>query len=236
MFGGENAVNTSRIAAGAAGWMLTGNRVSGAAAWFSATGERFGIIERAPGLASADGTETYASDVIAVGSGWLIVGARTPPGGSREPAAWFSHDGLAWQLQPAPGDPSYEELQRVVERGDTLVAAGPRGQGYGVWSRPVDRPDAGWAFDGSFGRVDGTIPGSVTSLVDTGAGLLTVVRNGLRYEIWQSGQSRANWEAVALPASGPEGPDGIVTAAAGADLLVVVVDDGRGARLFARMP
>jgi hypothetical protein len=196
IFGGEDAVNTSRIAAGPTGWLLAGNRTSGAAAWFSSTGERFDLIENAPGLASTNDVETYATDVIALGNQWLMIGARTAKGGTRDPSAWIANDLKNWRVEALPATDRFEEMQRATAVGDTILGVGPQGDHFASWRREADGT---WHEAGAFGAVAGTIPGSVTALVAHKGQAWAVVRAGSGYEIWTHATA---WRPVRLPVAG----------------------------------
>nr|BFE76887.1 hypothetical protein GCM10020092_101880 [Actinoplanes digitatis] len=50
-YGGDTAVDVGPISGGPAGFLIAGNRTSGAAAWISADGTDFRLFEGAPGLA-----------------------------------------------------------------------------------------------------------------------------------------------------------------------------------------
>ena len=59
LYGGPQAVNVARMGAGPAGFLIAGNRVTGAAVWTSPDGGEIHIHERAPGLA----TDSAGDDV-----------------------------------------------------------------------------------------------------------------------------------------------------------------------------
>ncbi|MEQ4304296.1 hypothetical protein ABNF97_23420 [Plantactinospora sp. B6F1] len=134
LYGGPQAVDVARVSAGPGGFLIAGNRMSGAAVWRSADAGRFDIVEAAPGLASDARGETWAFDGVATPSGWLLVGGIVRAGRTdRDPLAWTSSDGLGWRRLEPPATAEYEELQRVVLLDGTPVAVGLRGAGFGAW-------------------------------------------------------------------------------------------------------
>ncbi|WP_144420377.1 hypothetical protein [Micromonospora haikouensis] len=136
VFGGPDAVNVGRIAGGPAGWVIAGNRGTGAAAWSSADAGEFRLVSGVPELASDAAGRTWAADVTATASGWVLVGSvRAPgrPGG--DPAVWTSPDGLGWRRQVFPAGDAPGDLQRVVRAGERLVAVGRRGDALAAWVR-----------------------------------------------------------------------------------------------------
>ncbi|PWR05230.1 hypothetical protein DKT68_27980, partial [Micromonospora acroterricola] len=127
-FGGPKAVNVSRLAAGAPGWLIVGNRSAGAASWVSSPeAAEFALVEGAPELASDGAGVTWAFDAVAVPAGWVAVGGLLPAGRiDRDPAVWSSPDGRSWRRTVLPGGPEYEELQRVTLVGGVPAAVGLR--------------------------------------------------------------------------------------------------------------
>ncbi|MFC8906787.1 hypothetical protein, partial [Micromonospora sp. NPDC057140] len=128
VFGGPDAVNVGRLAGGPAGWVIAGNRGTGAAAWSSADAGEFRLVSGVPELASGAAGRTWAADVTAAASGWVMVGSvRAPgrPGG--DPAVWISPDGVDWRRQVLTAGDAPGDLQRVVRAGERLVAVGRRG-------------------------------------------------------------------------------------------------------------
>ena len=60
---------------GPPGWLIVGGRVGGAAVWVSPDATDFQLIEKAPGLADADGLSTVANDAVPLDGGWLLGGS-----------------------------------------------------------------------------------------------------------------------------------------------------------------
>ncbi|MGY0007631.1 hypothetical protein, partial [Micromonospora sp. I033] len=128
LFGGADAVNTGRIAGGPRGWLVSGNRATGAAAWVSPDGADFRLVSGVPGLATDASGRPWAADGVAAPSGWLMVGSVLPSGRTGSAAVvWNSADGVAWRRAVLPGDGADQDLQRVVRTGDRMVAGGRRG-------------------------------------------------------------------------------------------------------------
>ena len=217
-YGGDSAVDVTHIAAGPAGFLITGDRTSGAAVWLSADGTGFRLIAGAPGLASDATAQTVARDAVAAGGQWVIVGGGTSPVNADErPAVWLTRDGTRFTRAPVPawpgrsdppGQPRYVELQRVVRIGAGLVAAGPRGDRLGAWRGPD------WQAAGAFG----TATDGVQSLTVAGAGRLIATSAGT---LWRSDDDGGTWRPLAVPARAGDrlavagGPHGVLLAGAG---------------------
>ncbi|MGC5051993.1 hypothetical protein ACLQ2S_11150 [Micromonospora sp. DT48] len=222
LYGGPKAVNVSRLAAGDAGWLIVGNRASGAAAWVSPDAAEFTLIEGAPQLSTDEQGVTWASDAVAGPSGWLAVGGLLAPGRiDRDPVAWTSVDGRDWRRTVLAGTEAYEEMQRVVLVGGTPVGVGLRGRGFGAWrAEPT-----GWTAAGGFGAVVGGVP-SVGGVAASADGILAVVSDGERYGGWLSVDRGDRWRAVELPVAAPAGADRAVGLAADGQRWWLSVDDG----------
>ncbi|MGC4895981.1 hypothetical protein [Micromonospora sp. DT31] len=232
LFGGPYAVDVARMAAGGRGWLITGNRTSGAAVWVSPDSSRFTLVERGPGLASDAVGETWNFDAVETGAGWLSVGGIVPAGRvDRDPLAWVSRDGVAWRRVPVPGGPEYDELQRVVVLDGRPVAVGLRGRAFGTWRADGD-PGGAWRATGGFGRprVDG-IPG-VRGLTVAGATLWAATVDGFAHAVWRSVDGGGSWQAVALPGPAPAGAQQAVALAGAGDDLLLLVDTGQGSKVF----
>ena len=139
-YGGDTAVDVGRVAGGPSGFLLAGNRTSGAAAWLSPDGTAFRLFENAPGLAGA-----FARDGAVLDGEFVLVG-----GLGDAAAAWSSADGTSWRRVGMPVEGGYAEVQRVARLGAGLIAVGPRGDTFGAWLGPD------WAAVGRFGRPDAT--------------------------------------------------------------------------------
>jgi hypothetical protein len=233
LFGGPTAASVGRITAGPAGWLIVGNRVSGAAVWRATDPADVALVEAAPGLASDAQGRTWAHDAVAGPDGWLVVGGIGRTGRpERDPLAWVSRDGLSWQRREVPGVTGYDELQRVVVVDGHPVAVGPRGATFGVW-RDEGR---GWAQVGHFGRIGGGA-GSVADLAVLDGELWAAVSDGERHRFWVSRDAGGSWREPPGPAAElPSGGGRTVTLAAHDHRLLVAVDDGTGPRLWWAWP
>jgi hypothetical protein len=179
-YGGAQAIDVGRIAAGPRGFAIAGDRVSGAAAWFSADGRTYRLVEDAPGLASDPGHVTMARDTAELPDGrWAFAGGAAVANSLDERAAvWLTTDGTTWTRDDPPAASGYNEIQRVVRDGTDLVAAGVLGGRFGVW-----RWHAGtWTVSPAFGGD----PSGVRSL--TVAGGKPVVAGG---GLWVGSSSRS---------------------------------------------
>ncbi|MFV2101150.1 hypothetical protein [Micromonospora sp. LOL_024] len=221
-YGGPQAVNVSRLAAGPAGWLIVGNRSSGAAAWVSPDAAQFTLIEGAPELASDDRGVTWAFDAVAGPSGWLAVGGVLAPGRiDRDPAVWVSGDGRGWQRSTLPGTEAYEEVQRVVLVDGLPVGVGLRGRAFGAWRQE----SAGWVAGGVFGRVADGFP-SLGALAVSAGRMMAVVSDGERYGGWLSVDRGDEWRAVELPLVAPVGAQRSVSLVGVGERWWLAVDDG----------
>ncbi|MFC3500351.1 hypothetical protein ACFOOK_05130 [Micromonospora krabiensis] len=228
-FGGPKAVNVSRLAGGPGGWLITGNRSSGAAAWVSADAAEFALVEGAPQLASDAAGVSWAFDAVAGPEGWLAVGGVLPAGRiDRDPAVWVSADGRSWRRTVLPGSRDYEELQRVALVDGVPVAVGLRGGTFGAWRQE----SSGWVAAGAFGRRAGAGVPSVTGLVAAGGRLVAAVADGERHSVWESADRGATWRPVWTPVSPAAGTDRDVAVVAVGDRWWLAADDGSRAGLW----
>jgi hypothetical protein len=230
LFGGPQAINVNRLAAGPSGFLITGNRMSGAAAWVSPDAARFTIVERAPALASDQVGETYGFDAVALPPGWLMAGGIIPKGRvDRDPMGWRSEDGRTWtRLASAGATEDYDELQRVTVLDGVPVAVGLRGAAFGAWRLDGDT----WQPTGAFGTVRPGGGTSVRSLVASHGRLLAVTLTPDGYAGWVSADRGGTWRPVTLPPV-PVGADHAVTLTAASDgRLLLLTDDGRNGRVY----
>lgn len=230
LFGGSEAVNVARMSAGPADFLISGNRISGAAVWRSVDAERFSLVERAPGLASDASGETWAFDAVAVPDGWLVVGGWLPVGRiDRDVMGWRSADGLTWRRVPAVAPaPDYEELQRVAVVDGTSVAVGVRAGSFAAWRLGA----GGWELRGTLGPAG---PGGFTgarSLVAQGDRLFCVTSGGDGYALWLSADLGSTWRPVSLPVG--FAPSAVTSMAVSGDgrRLVLLSDDGVSGRIY----
>lgn len=258
LFGGPRAVNVARMVAGARGWLITGNRTGGAASWVSPDSTRFTIVEGAPELASDARGETWGFDAVEHDGRWLMVGGVVPAGRTdRDPLAWTSTDGVAWQRVPVPGAGEYDELQRVVLVDGVPVAVGLRGRAFGAWHvdarGPVGATGAtgasagaagtsgasagvagasGWRAAGGFGTArDDGVPG-IRGLTVAEGQLFAATVDGGGHALWSSVDRGGSWRSVVAPVPMPTGAERSVALAAAAGRLLLLVDDAAAGRAF----
>jgi hypothetical protein len=242
LYGGERAVNVARMSAGAAGYMITGNRVSGPAVWTSADATGFQLHEAVQPLANEPGLDAAASDVLATGDGWVVVGGSTATGRvDRDPMAWTSTDGSTWKRTAIAGTGEYEELQRVVAVGDDLLAVGLRGGTYGAWRLPGGHRAAqgSWEALGGFGDTRPPSSGGaqlvagVLSAAAAGSTVLVTVSDGQRYQLWASRDAGRSWAEATLPAPQAAGADRAAAVAAGpGGRWIYLADDTTAGRVW----
>ncbi|MEV4809931.1 hypothetical protein [Micromonospora avicenniae] len=235
-FGGPRAVSASRLVAGPHGWLIVGSRVDGAAVWASADGAEFTLREGLPELAGDRRGRTAAYDGLAVGTGWLVVGAVLPAGGAAlSPLAWTSSDGVAWRRAELPAPGGRGQAQRVVSVGGAVVAVGPVGDGFVAWRTAADPVADGaaerWRRAGAFAA---TGPGvaAVAGLTAVGPGLLAVTRSGAGHRLWYSDDLGGSWRPVTMPVPVADSGETAVAAVAQGERLLLMADDGRGAHAW----
>lgn len=229
VFGGADAVNVGRIAGGPRGWLLSGNRATGAAAWVSPDGSEFRLVSAVPGLAADATGRPWVADGAATASGWLMVGSVLASGrtGSRA-VVWTSADGSAWRRAVLPAGGADEDLQRVVRAGDRTVAVGRRGEGLGAW---LGEGDA-WRPGGGLGGAGTDRPGRVWGLAARGDGVWAVVAGSAERAGWFSADG-VRWSPVALPVAVPAGSERTVAVTAAGEVALLLVDDGTRAGVWA---
>ena len=199
-YGGDRAVNVAHVVGGPDGFLITGNRTSGAAVWLSGDGTGFRIVEDAPGLADDTTQRTVARDAVpAPGGGWLIVGGSAPKDSAdEEPAVWRTTDGSRFTRDPVPFRPGYNELQRVVRLGGDIIAVGPRGTQLGAWRKPGA---ASWRAAGSFGSSSGGVQSLAVAerrlIAATGPTLWISQDLGHTWRPWESPSGAGPTPAVA---------------------------------------
>lgn len=231
LFGGPTAANVARVLAGPSGWLIVGNRISGAAVWRAADPGGFEIVEAAPELASDGRGRTWALDAVAdADGGWLLVGGIGRAGRvERDPLAWASADGRDWRRQEVPAAVGYDELQRVILVNGHPLAVGRHGSTFGVWRND----GTGWTTVGRFGRIGSAGPASVAGLVAVGGQVHAVVSDGASHRLWVSADGGAAWRELAGPVPAPPaGGDRAVVLAADEQRLLLAVDDGASTRAW----
>lgn len=242
LFGGPTATNVGRLDAGPDGWIITGNRASGAAVWLSPDAAAFEIVEGAPVLSSSAERATWAADAAAHGGEWVVVGGVVAQGRSdRDPAAWVSADGLTWRSVPVPAEPEYDELAVVTPYRDGLVAVGISGPTFRAWR--LD--DSGWQAAGRFASTRPTAPAAgpagaanAADLTASGDHLIAAVADGTAYQLWLSSDGGETWRPVPVPMHLPFGATravalgGLPGVGGEPDRVLLAGDDGAAGRLF----
>ncbi|MEW2432408.1 hypothetical protein AB0877_30785 [Micromonospora sp. NPDC047644] len=227
-YAGPRAVTVARLAAGPRGWLIAGSRIDGAAVWVSSDAAGFALVEGAPELAGDERGRTAAYDAVAVPSGWLVVGAVLPPGGTAlTPLAWSSADGRSWRRAALPVVDGWGQAQRVAVPGGVPVAVGPVRAGFGSWRLTTE----GWRPAGGFGAV-GPGVAAAAGLVAVGRRLVAVTRDGDRHALWLSVDVGESWRPVSVPWSVPDSGDTAVSVTSTGDRLLLVADDGEASRAW----
>jgi hypothetical protein len=232
LYGGPDGVNVSHIVGSGRGWIETGNRTTGAAAWLSQDAAAWKLVDHAPTLATDAQTRTWASDVVSTRDGWLIVGSATAAGSADgHPAVWPSFDGLTWTRVDLTGVPGYEEIQRAAANADEVVGVGVQASGFAAW-RGKDTGQ-GWIQVGSFGTNGGAGRGFVAGLAAVGDRLLAAVSDGTTYALWRSTDAGGHWQEVVTPARMPANANANTTLISDSSRILLIVDDGRTSVIYA---
>jgi hypothetical protein len=229
LYGGSEQVNFGVLSAGPKGFLIAGNRVSGAAAWVSPDGTDFTIVEKSPGLASDPSVDTFADAGVVTASGYQLVGAGLFKGHiEKDPLVWNSPDGTHWSRVALARDDTYEELQRAVRVGDETVAVGLHGDTFGTW-----RGDgAHWQVAGRFGGNASPLA-SVQSATVLGRTVVVAAQDGSKYGLWASADLGQTWRTVTLPAGNhPSGSERRMAVAAAGHTLLAAGDDGAQGRVW----
>ncbi|MDO9455322.1 hypothetical protein [Nocardioides sp.] len=233
-YGGVEAVNVAHVAGGPAGWTISGNRVSGAAVWSSPDARDFVRNDTDPALRHDPDHRFLATDQVADGRGWVLVGSAglAGRGGALAPWAWSSADGRSWTREEVPTTDEFSDLERVAADGggDGLLALGLRGQRFGAWHRDA----AGtWRAGVTFGGLDPgrTSAPAVAGLATADGLVVTTVSDGTDYQLWTSTDG-AGWHQVATPTTPPAGSGRVMTAATDGRSVLLVADDERAGRLW----
>ena len=242
LFGGPTATNVGRLSSGPAGWIITGNRSSGAAVWLSPDAAEFEILEGAPVLSSSPGLVTWASDAAGHNGEWIVVGGTVAAGRiDRDAAAWRSQDGSTWTGLPAGRFPG-------LRRDDTGGPAGRRARRR--WSERLDVPGLAshgrWLAARRSVRVNrGTtrITGRPSHRCDRGRPwrrgwlLIAAVNNGSAHEALVQHRSRPDMATCDRAEDMPSGAEfgvavtGVPGSGDAPDRILLAVDDGTGSSL-----
>ncbi len=231
LYGGPEAISVRHVAAGPHGWLIAGNRLSGASVWPSTDATDFRIVDDDPALRSNANTRTTALDQVWDGAAWTVVGrvettGRVSPG----PLAWTSADGDHWTRQPVPaGTAGFADLERVVDDDGTLVAVGLRGDRFGVWQRT----GAHWRAGDAFGKYSSHLTGPpfVSGLVARSRAAVTAVSDGRRFGLYATVGGR-RWRPVAAPTRPTASGDTQLSVASDADEVLLLSDDGTTGRVW----
>jgi hypothetical protein len=231
LYGGPEAISVRHIAAGPDGWLIAGNRLSGAAEWFSRDATDFRLVDHDPALSSDPDHATSALDQVHDGTRWTVVGRVETPGRvAPAPLAWTSPDGVTWARQDVPaGTDGFGDLERVARDGAGLVAVGLRDQRFGVWHRSGDHWTVGEAF-GSFAH-DVTGAAYVTGLLAHHDALVAAVSDGARFRVWAD-PGRGPWRPVEVPSRPRASGDTRLTVVGDDASLVLLSDDGASGRVW----
>lgn len=229
LYGGNDAVGVSRLAGGAPGWLIAGNRVSGAAVWVSSDATSFELITGADNLAGGGGSTTAATDVISDGAGWVVAGGETRAGRTgRDPSVWTSPDGRRWSRVALPDTDEDEVIFRLVRVAGGLLAVGVRGDAFGAWREA----DGMWRAAGRFGGSRGQNAAGVAAVVPVGGRVLAAVDAPDGHQLWVSDPDGRRWAPVKIPQAVPPGGNTAMTLAAANGTVLLITDDGAAGRVW----
>ena len=235
LYGGPQAVSVGKLAAGPDGWLIAGNRTSGAAVWVSPDATEFTLIDDDPQLSKDDQFDTFAMDQVHDGREWTVVGSATTAGRlPRVPMSWRSEDGRTWQREEVPATAEFNDLEEVVSLGDRLVAVGIRGDTFGTW----ERREGGWRPGARFGALDddGRASPFVSALTVTGERLVVTVSDAAAYAMWTS-TGGEDWRQVRTPTHPTTAGEHTMSVASDGDQVLLLADDGEHGRVWtARWP
>jgi hypothetical protein len=242
LYGGGDHVGVSHIAGGPAGWVIVGNRVSGAAVWVSADATSFELIEYGGGKVSgitgttaspSPGTATEATaaaDIVAAPPGWIVVGSVLSAGRTgRDAAAWSSTDARRWERVTVPAADDDDAMLRLAAVDGGLLAVGVRGDAFGAWSSTDGRA---WTAAGTFGRSRGQIAAGVGGIAALGRRVLVATEAAGGRQLWFTDPAGQTWSPAAAPTEVPAGGDTSLTVAGAGGVVVLVADDGRAGRVW----
>ena len=230
LYGGPSAVSVNRIAAGPDGWMIAGTRRSGAAVWVSPDSTDFRLVDDDPELSSDGEHRTTALDAVHDGTAWTVTGRVQMTGRvAPAPMSWSSADGSAWQREHVPaGTHGYADLQRVTQVGNRVVAAGVRGDTFGVWERRSGR----WRAADEFGSIagDSTRAPYVSGLAAANGSTLVSVNDTARFQLWAADGD--GWREVGTPTRPAVTGDTQLTVAGAGTTVLLLADDGTSGRAW----
>jgi hypothetical protein len=235
LYGGPHAVSVGRIVGGPDGWLIAGNRTSGAAVWLSPDASEFTLVDDDPQLSKDDQFDTTAFDQVHDGRQWTVVGSATTPDRlPRVPMSWRSDDGRTWEREEVPATEEFNDLEQVARVADRLVAIGLRGEGFGTW----ERREGTWRTGTRFGAFDedGRAAPFVSALAATSDGLVAAVSDGASYELWTF-DGEKSWRRVRTPTRPTTAGEHTMSVASDGEQVLLLADDGDQGRLWtARWP
>lgn len=231
LFGGAQATNVGGLAGGPDGWLIVGNRTSGAAVWGSADATEFTLTDDDPQLSSDDRLTTFAIDQVPDGAGWVVVGSASVEGRlARVPQAWTSPDGQTWERETVPSSEEFNDLERVVQHRAGLLALGLRGEKFGAWRRDESGV---WELAEEFGELDPdrSASPSVSGLTLAGSDVLATVSDGTRYQLWAAPGDEP-WRPVETPTRPETGGEQVMTVASDGTTVLLLTDDAESGKVW----
>lgn len=231
LYGGPAAVNVGEMAGGPEGFLIVGNRFSGASVWVSPDGQDFQLIDDDPELGKRAEFDTLGVGATWAADEWVVVGSgqrkdRVP----RIPLAWSSADGLTWTLEEVPYGDDSSTLERAVATSDGVLAIGLRGDAFGAWRREAGE----WRSGSEFGDlVDGsTGTAYISSLSSAGDQVLAAVSDRETYRLFGSTDAGDDWSEVEVPLKPTPAGEQSLVAALGDGQVLLLADDAQRGRIW----
>lgn len=232
-YGGPEAVNVGVITGGPPGFLIVGNRYSGAAVWLSPDGREFDLVDDDPALGKAEEFDALGTGAAWADGEWTLLGnAQRTDRVPRIPLAWTSADGRAWRLQEVPFGEEYADLQRGVDTEAGLLAVGLRGDGFGVWERTGEEWTTGAAFGDFEDETTGSAFVSSASASDSGDLVLVAGSDRVAYRLWASTDQGAQWSEVPVPLHPASAGEQTLVARVGDGQVMLLADDAEQGRVW----
>lgn len=130
--GGSGGIATQDLAyvvtRGRKNWLAVGKAGEKMATWTSSDGRKW--TQHTIAGRELNGENDSVEDLVAVGSGYLLIGNRQRSTNTRVPAVWHSRDGRHWRYQKLPGS---GDLAAASVQGKSVVVVGESKDNARIW-------------------------------------------------------------------------------------------------------